>query len=91
MRQFQLDKLFSLTEQTEHFTTDHIFGQVGNELYQYNIEIKDQIEAHREKESWPPDLVLFRDYWRFFCDITESNGPYYKEVINANKNIIIER
>lgn len=84
MRQFSPDRIWSITHPERGI---EVFCDVGTEVYRF-LQLADLDSL--DPKAWPDEARLFRDYWNFFADRSESNGPYFTEVLESDRTIIKE-
>ena len=91
-RQFNVDDIYITREVTKYDPVGTIMAKVNSEWY---IQIKDPSGGTGQTpDCWPKrDLIggriqLYRDYWKFFCDESESNGVYFTTLVEAKKDLM---
>lgn len=87
-KQFWVDDIYVTRETTKYFPKGTIMAKIGADWY---LQIFDAAAGTRTPESWPlrinGRIQLWRDYWKYFCDESESNGIYYTELVKVKKDL----
>ena len=88
-RQFYVDDIYQTTEKTKYFPSGTVMSKIDSEWYLY---IMNPIFHDDRPKSWPSrkqgKIQLFRDYWKFFCDESESNGSYFTSLVAVRKVLL---
>lgn len=102
MRQFQLERVYSLDERTEDLPKNGIIGVDSNgdwfilellgdneqDLLSYRRDMANLLLAGAFEENRP--VEFFRDYWRFICGQKDLHAVYFQSIIvNARKTQIL--